>query len=300
MNHMKKQINILLGLLLLGTTVYGEELAIESVLDIPYGRNVTQSGVEEDLLMDIYYPKEGDQKRPLVILAHGGYFLFGDKESFATECKELAAEGFVAVSINYRLIDVENTDEVSKIAVIDAVNDMKAAVRYFYKSAQEQNPYLVDTNNIVIGGYSAGAITALHYAYANTAKDAFEMGGELFLSYLEENGGIEGNSGNAGYSTKVKGVVNIAGSLFSASFVDANEPPLFSVHGNADDIVPFESGTTGDTGVMTEGSKLIHQRANAVGLQNRLIEVEGGDHSAFYFCNNCRDELKSFIRSVLE
>jgi hypothetical protein len=50
---MKKQINILLGLLLLGTTVYGEELAIESVLDITYGRNVTQSGVEEDLFMDI-------------------------------------------------------------------------------------------------------------------------------------------------------------------------------------------------------------------------------------------------------
>jgi len=278
-----------------------EDIPVWRMEDVPYGQATTQAGIEQTLVMDIYGSAvETWDKKPLIILAHGGHFLFGDKRDFSEECEFLAEQGYVAVTIAYRLIDVKNSDIASKLAVVDAVNDMRAAVRFFYKSVAEGNEFLIDTNNIFIGGYSAGAITALHYAYANTIDDADEMGGKLFLNYIEENGGLEGASGNAGFSSNVRGVINIAGSLHSANFVDPDEPLLYSAHGTEDKIVPYETGKTGKTRVKTEGSYLIHQRAEAIGLTNQFHSFPEGDHTSFFSCDECRQEVSDFIRTNLK
>ena len=274
---------------------------IEATFDVKYGQSVTQAGLVQDLKMDIYQPK-GDTSidRPLIILAHGGYFIFGDKSSFAEECEYFARAGYVAVSINYRLIDVEGDSLITpKHAVIDAVNDMKAAVRYFTRDAANENNYKIDPQNIIIGGYSAGAITSLHYAYANRAEDVLEMGGKELLEYVKNNGGIEGDSGNPGYPVKIKAVVNIAGSLHSADLVNKGEPALYSVHGTADITVPFENGLTGETLVKTEGSGLIHKKADKVGVKNLLHKLPNLDHSAFYHCDDCLDEMRQFLFEII-
>ena len=275
-------------------------VAVQVDRNVSYGKAVTQAGTEMDLKMDVYWTDSGSTElKPLVILAHGGYFIAGDKGDFADECRFFAEEGFVAVSIQYRLIDVMNTDEVSMRAVIDAVHDMRASVRFFYKSAAEENGYGIDTNNVFIGGYSAGAITSLHYAYASSMADAEEMGGEWFVQYIGENGGFEGKSGNDGYSSKIRGVINIAGSLHSAKFVESHEPVLYSAHGTDDGIVPYELGTTGETTVETEGSYLIHKQAELVGLRNYLRTFPGGNHASFFICRDCREEVSNFIKDNL-
>ncbi|MEO9533245.1 MAG: alpha/beta hydrolase [Crocinitomicaceae bacterium] len=276
---------------------------ITSEYDVQYGQSTTQGGVVQELKMDIYQPalSDNNQKRPLIILAHGGYFIFGDKSSFAKECAYFAQSGYVAVSINYRLIDVEGDSIITpRHAVIDAVNDMKAAVRYFTKDAASENKYNVDIDNIFIGGYSAGAITSLHYAYANKVMDVLQMGGEELVEYVKENGGFEGQSGNPGYPMKVKGVINIAGSLHSADLVNKGEPALYSVHGTSDVTVPFETGLTGETLVKTEGSGLIHKKANKVGVKNLLHKMPGLDHSAFYYCDECLDEMRQFLFELIQ
>lgn len=270
--------------------------------DVIYGSSVTQAGVRMDLKVDIFQPV-GDtvKQRPLVLLAHGGFFLYGDKNWFWPICEELASHGFVAASMQYRLIDDINGDSVwtPKRAVIDAVYDMKAAVRFFHKDVVEENIYRIDPENIFIGGYSAGAITSLHYAYATTPDDILMMGGIEMIKYIRENNGVEGNSGNPGYSEKVKGVINIAGSLFRALLVDENEPILFSVHGTSDDIVPYEVGLAGGTLVRTEGSVLIHQRAKKVGLKNHLKTLSGKDHAGFWYCEDCFSEMVNFVSDNL-
>jgi dienelactone hydrolase len=266
-------------------------------MNVSYGQATTQGGVVQDLIMDIYTPK-GDlnTNRPLIIFAHGGYFIFGDKGSFAEECEFFAKSGYVAVSINYRLIDIEGDSVMTpKYAVIDAVNDMKAAVRYFN---QEDNEFKIDSDNIFVGGYSAGAITSLHYAYANTVNDVLEMGGPELVDYVKVNGGLEGDSGNSGNSSKIKGVVNIAGSLHSAALLNKGEPALYSVHGTADLTVPYNKGFTGETLVETEGSGLIHKKAQKVGLTNLLHSMPKLDHSAFYHCDDCLVEMRSFLNRV--
>lgn len=273
----------------------------EVAYDVQFGTATTQGNQKMKLTMDVYSPK-GDtiQNRPLVILAHGGYFTMGDKASFQDECRQLARKGYVAVTMNYRLIDVVGDSLMtSKIAAIDAIHDMKACVRYFYKDAETDNQYKIDLNNIIVGGYSAGAITALHYAYASTKEDILTMGGKELLMYVAANGGTEGESGNPGYPSKIKGVINIAGSLQNAALVDANEPPLISVHGNEDLTVPFETGLTGETLVQTEGSGLIHKQADAVGLKNKLIELDGEDHIGYYYCSDCFDQIVAFMAELI-
>lgn len=277
-----------------------EEVDIQK--DVTFGNSTSQGGVNADLNLDFYAPKNDDlEHRPLIILAHGGFFLFGDKSDFEAECMALAKRGYATVSIDYRLIDIEGDSvKTPKYAAIDAIADMKAAVRFFYKDASGKNQFKIDTNNIFIGGYSAGAITSLHYAYATEPNDILLMGGNDLFNYVAKNGGKEGRSGNPGYSTKIKGVINIAGSLYSAKLVDAGEPPLFSIHGNEDDTVPYTTGKAGDTNVSTEGSGLIHQQADKVKIKNQLVTLEGEDHLGFFYCEDCLDQLCKFIASCID
>ena len=125
------------------------------------------------------------------------------------------------------------------------------------------------------------------------------MGGEELVQYVQDNGGIEGQSGNEGYSTKIKGVVNIAGSLHAASLVDEGEAALYSVHGTADMTVPFEAGVTGETLVETEGSGLIHKQADKVGVKNLLHEMPDMDHAGYYSCDECLDEMRAFLFELI-
>jgi dienelactone hydrolase len=274
---------------------------VQIVKNIPYGSNTSQGGRKVELTMDIYSPADDTLAiRPVIILAHGGYYLNGCKEDFARDCMLLAKSGYVAVSINYRLVDVKESPGVYKRATADAVNDTKAVVRYFRKDFETENLYQVDTSNIFIGGYSAGAITSLHYAYATTPKDVHSIGGHRLVLYMSAHGGVHGDSGNPGYSSHVKGVINISGSIHLANMIDENEPILFSVHGTDDDVVPFKIGLSGYSWVRTEGSGLVHQRADEVGLINKLVTLEKADHASYFYCDSCQFEMRKFIFENLD
>jgi para-nitrobenzyl esterase len=269
---------------------------IEIKRDVIYGSNTSQGGRLVELTMDIYSPAEDTLKnRPVIILAHGGYYLNGCKEDFSRDCLSLAKSGYVAVSINYRLVDVKESPGVYKRATADAVNDTKAVVRFFRKDFEHENLYRTDTSNIYIGGYSAGAITSLHYAYATTPRDVHSIGGHLLVLYMSAHGGIHGDSGNPGYSSHVKGVLNISGSIHLANMIDEDEPILFSIHGTADEVVPFNVGKSGYSWVRTEGSGLVHQRADEVGLLNKLVALKDADHASYFYCDSCQTEMRKFV-----
>jgi para-nitrobenzyl esterase len=195
--------------------------------------------------MDIYQPA-GDvaATRPVVMLAHGGTFVSGDRHSDVTVvrlCKDLAHRGYVTVSIDYTLANpITNMldSNLASIEVFKAIADARAAVRYLFKDAATTNTYKVDTNNIFIGGNSAGGVLGLHYAYVtNTAQF---HGRRIFLTAVDTIGGtLEGNRGNPGYNSKVKGVISLSGGLNEAGWIDQCSVPLVGAHGSADATVPY-------------------------------------------------------------
>ena len=81
---------------------------IQVMQDIQYGsayNHKTQQ--EQDLMLDAYLPPDSDKrdKRPVVVVMHGGGFTDGDKQDDGQVkyAYELTKRGYAVVSINYRL-----------------------------------------------------------------------------------------------------------------------------------------------------------------------------------------------------
>ncbi|MEM0998048.1 MAG: alpha/beta hydrolase [Bacteroidota bacterium] len=266
---------------------------VTSERDVKYGQNKSAAGREVDLFMNIYQPaKDTMLVRPLVILAHGGGFTSGQKEDFDDMAQAFAQAGYVAATISYRLMDEGGL----KTAVVDAVQDLMAAIRYFTKD----NAYRVDEDNVWVGGFSAGAVMALHAAYFR--ENELASAPQEIVDHLNATGGFSGNSGNPGASEKIKGVINIAGGLFRADWVSAGEPRLVSVHGTRDKDVAYTkdpAAANNPNGDFTEGSGLIHPIADRVGIVNQLKAIERGKHGAFFTCSECFAEIRNFMYNNL-
>ncbi|MEO8279205.1 MAG: alpha/beta hydrolase [Ideonella sp.] len=178
--------------------------------DIVYGSGRIQVGStprERALKLDIYEPavERGDRSRPALIMAFGGAFHRGDKwaDEFEQDgqrntpvsdyCRMFARRGYVAFSIDYRLVQ-EDPDPGSTPVIADphdipmsrvahvrsllglpaadapmiwagieaATDDMAKAFGFVQSKAQNLG---IDPERIVVGGFSAGARIALNACY---------------------------------------------------------------------------------------------------------------------------------------
>ena len=187
--------------------------------DIVYGHAPVRVGsphalVDRTLRLDLYEPAAGTNgvPRPVVVLAFGGAFHRGSRAddsfeggamrntSIAAYCRRFAERGFVACSIDYRLVP-EDPEPGDTPAVLDAAriprsrvdlvrglmglgpatdamlwrgiesasDDMAMAVRFVVGQAAH---WQLDPDRIVLGGFSAGARTALNAAFAERARCA--------------------------------------------------------------------------------------------------------------------------------
>jgi para-nitrobenzyl esterase len=252
--------------------------------DITYGQNAIYTGSTQSLKLDVYTPVgDTETNRPLVIMAHGGYFLGGSKtdDTVVPICEGLSKMGYVTASISYRLGVPLVTPLAGPFteAVMRGVQDMRAAVRFFRKSAAVQgNPYGINPDEIYIGGVSAGGFIALHYAY----MDLNEVPANLNWGNQGLSGGIEGNSGNPGYSSEVKGIISIAGAIGDKEWIDADEAPAFLSHGSEDSVVPFDTEMLSLMGIfnvaVVDGSNSIHTRLEQQQITNCFEIYYGQDH----------------------
>lgn len=130
------------------------------------------------LEMDIYRPKGIWGELPAVVCIHGGGWANGNRNNHEKVAQALAARGYVAATISYRL-----SGETPFPA---AIHDCKAAVRFLRANAKE---YGIDTNNIGAIGLSAGGhLTALLATSAGIPE-------------------LEGAGGNAEFSSAIQAAV---------------------------------------------------------------------------------------------
>jgi len=236
-----------------------------------------------NLKMDVYQPA-GDtfSARPLIILAHGGSFISGNRASDVTVdslCVRFARRGYVTVSIDYRLTTLPILVGDSALAVdevIKAIGDGKAAIRYFVKDAATANTYKIDTNNIYVGGNSAGAVLYMHVGYVTDIAEY----PDYIDTALAHNGGFEGNSGNAGYSTKSKAVINLAGALNMSNLVSTGDVPSVNVQGDLDNVVPYNCGypLSGSVRVQLCGLGTLEGAYVAKGINHMSMVYPGDGH----------------------
>lgn len=269
--------------------------------NITYGQNNNWANSNTTLKLDFYEPTNDSlTARPLIIWVHGGSFIGGSKTDpdVKTLSERFAKKGYACASIDYRLgfFPFDSTNAIK--AVVRAVQDLKAAIRYFYKDAQTSNIFKIDTNHIFIGGSSAGAITALHVAYLN---DACEFSAYMSASALTSLGGLDGNSGNSGYSTKVHAVINCCGALAQYNWLEADDIPLCSVHGTNDQTVTYNRGLVnpGTPLMYLDGSRMLHERACAIGVTNQFYTFINASHVPYIGNAAYMDSTERFVRDFL-
>ncbi len=149
----------------------------ENIIFASYGKR--------ELHLDLFRPGESaGGPFPAVILIHGGGWRSGDRAMEVPLAQYLAARGYVAAVVEYRL-----SPEALYPA---AVYDVKAAIRWMRAHCEE---YDVDSTRIAVLGVSAG--------------------GQLAALVGTTNGDprFEGSGGNAGYSSNVQAIVDVDGIL---------------------------------------------------------------------------------------
>ncbi len=107
--------------------------------DVPYDPRYGDS-----TKLDLYLPDESGAQ-PAVMLIHGGAWRFGDKRHFTNAARRFARSGYVAASINYRL--------VPEGAFPNGPRDTACALAFLQKNAGD---YGIDPERIAVVGYSAG------------------------------------------------------------------------------------------------------------------------------------------------
>ncbi len=129
------------------------------VSEIPVKKlNRSYSNRNERCKLDIYYPLNSlEETSPVIVFFHGGAFLKGDKSRYQLySALQGVANGFVVVSVNYRLLP--------EFSHKDYLLDAKEAVDYIYLHAKELK---IDSENIFLWGESAGAFLALNVGLTN-------------------------------------------------------------------------------------------------------------------------------------
>ena len=212
---------------------------------------VNYSDVYNDFFhkMDIYTP-DGDTvtNRPVILYLHGGAFYAGEKGSVdcVDFCTSYAKKGYVAISANYRLAANALTflfyNDIQYITVLKAVADIKAAVRYLRKDHANGNSLGIHPEGIFLGGYSAGAVLAIHMSYIDSISDLPTSPLDVQALVSNIGGTLDGDAGNDGYSSEIGGIVSFAGGINDLAWVDSTDDPIVCIHGTDDLIVNFNCG----------------------------------------------------------
>ncbi|MGE0560728.1 MAG: T9SS type A sorting domain-containing protein [Flavobacteriales bacterium] len=278
------------------------------VSTVQYGSNQDLNSTTINLTMDIYQP-QGDTatNRPLIIFAHGGSFSAGTKNDadIVFFCTEMAKKGYVCASINYRLAPSAFSliaEETTVKVVLMAIQDGKAAVRYFRQDAATSNTYKINPDQIFMGGTSAGGILGINLAYL----DSTDTMSANWQNWSTQIGGLEGNSGNPGYCSYVNGTFGFAGGVADLNWINNNDVPWYGCHAETDNTVKIGYGQplNGFTPVFLYGSDSINGRLNSLGIHASYDRYTGGNHPPFngnstIMANN-KDSLATFLYRILD
>ena len=290
------------------------ENKIQIDTSITYGVAIDWLGVVDTQKFHIAYPKlniDTLQQRPFIMLMHGGGYHteddFSNKNQWNKLCLLLAERGFVAATIDYRVgwkDPDEDWDPKGKVeptavhAVYRAFQDARAALRYFVHNA---SVYGIDTNNIFIGGRSAGGDISLHTAFLSQ-QNIDSLIATLSIDSHKLLGSLDSSTNSLTEKYKIRGVINMWGPIPDTVFIDASEAhsiPIIMFHGTDDKSVPYKKFCPPDYSYTRYGSYYIAQRYKHLGACYQLNTKLGGGHGEDFDNEFLADHISSFFKNVL-
>lgn len=241
----------------------GIELQRDVVYASPDGR---------DVHLDLFRPKEFQGTLPAVVFIHGGGWMWGGKGDMWKEATEVAKQGFITASIEYRT--------AIKRIYPAAIDDAKAAVRWLRANEDELG---IKRDRIGLVGSSAGGhIAAL-------------LGVTPHRKYIGELAGPEEPLAAVQSVVLISGVVDLVSlnqrdPYSPAAFLGvslAQNPKLWAQASPINHIGPEAAaflaihGTKDELGSHKEMVDMA-ERLRSVGVRGEVFTIEGGQHDFWY------------------
>jgi acetyl esterase/lipase len=260
--------------------IVGWLVSAASAQEIAVTPNLTYATVDGvNLQLDLAVPKEGEGPFPAIVLIHGGGWSGGNRHAFRAKMEDAAKRGYVAATISYRLTEPDKETGRGTRPFPAQIHDCKAAIRWLRANAKDHQ---INPQKIGVMGASAGA----HLS--------------LLLGLTSASDMLEGSGGNPNQSSRVQAVVNIFGptdlvrefetapgavgflkALLNATpedardqyvaaspitYVSKDDPPVLTLHGDKDMLVPPDQAT------------LLDERMKAAGATHELVMLPEQGH----------------------
>ncbi|MYJ95967.1 MAG: alpha/beta hydrolase [Proteobacteria bacterium] len=249
-----------------------------------------------ELKLDAIVPRVAESPVPTLVSFHGGGWISGSKELSYLRVLTYLEAGYAVVTANYRL--------VARARAPAAVEDVRCVLRWVFANAGEWN---FDVERIVLTGWSAGGHLAL-MAGLVASTDGFdtrcpaasravfaddrEMPVRAIVNWFGPSDipdvltGPNARSVTATWIGGEPGADDLARRVSPMNYLREDSPPIITIHGDADRVVPYEQSTR------------LHRALDELGVANRLVTIGGGGHGAFTAEENLR--ARSAIREFLE
>lgn len=228
------------------------------------------------LKLDVWYPRDNNTPTPTLVYIHGGGWIFGSKEGAVYQFLPFLERGWRVVNVEYRM--------ASNSLAPAAVEDTRCALRWIQRNAKQYN---FDLNKLVLTGHSAGGHLSLitgmlpegtpldNRCYTD---EKYGEGPMKVSAVINWYGISDVNDLIAGPNLKnyakmwmgsMPNAAEVAKSVSPLTYVGKNNPPIISIHGDKDSVVPYSH------------SVRLHEELTKAGVKNKLFTIKDGDHGMF-------------------
>jgi acetyl esterase/lipase len=234
-----------------------------------------------ELKLDVYQPSGAPAVKPVVVYFHGGGWVEGRRQAASLLLLPFLAQGWAVVNADYRLARVAP----APAAAVDA----RCVLHWVHRMAER---YGFDRDAIVLAGDSAGGHLALLAAmlpsgsafdHACPAPDEMRWNGRPrpeprvaavvnWFGVTDVAALLEGPE-QRNFAVEWFGEqphrLALATQVSPLTWVRKNSPPVITVHGDSDPVVPYRHALA------------LHRALDQSGVRHKLLTVPGGRHGEF-------------------
>jgi acetyl esterase/lipase len=234
--------------------------------DITYG--VTNNYT---LKLDVWQRKDAKAAAPTLIYYHGGGWVFGDRTGATLLFLPYLEMGWNVINVEYRMASVSLAPA--------AVEDCRCALRWAIRNAKQYN---IDVNRIILTGHSAGGHLSLITGMLpegtgldNNCDGTEKLRVAAIINWygISDVADLVEGPNQKNYAVMWMGsqpdLLTIAKRVSPLTYVRTGLPPILSIHGDADPVVPYEN------------SVRLHKALSEAGVPNELVTIKGGGHGQF-------------------
>jgi len=247
-------------------------------------------GAGHELKLDVITAGPDRLMRPTLIYIHGGGWSGGTKEEYQWFTLPFIAAGMNVVNVEYRVASVSLAPA--------AVEDCRCALRWIFRHSQE---YGFDINKLVLDGHSAGGHLSLmtgmldaSAGFDNNCPGKEDLRVAAIINYFgitDVTDVLQGKNQQdwaVAWFGSLPDRMDLAKRLSPLSYVRSGLPPIITIHGTKDSLVPYQEAVR------------LHEALDRVGAPNELVTIPGGVHGSQFWSREDNWKAQSAIFEFLK